>query len=119
MPPQVELNNSNECIFEVSIQNEKVYIISLYRSPSQPHDEHFLLNFEQIICDIIVRNPFFVLITGNFNARAVKWWKNDLTATEGVKIELITTSRCFSYIISNPAHILPNYSLYIDLIFTI
>lgn len=35
---------------------------------------HFLLNFEQIICDIAARNPLFVLVTRDFNARAANCW---------------------------------------------
>ena len=62
MTRQVELNNLNECnIFEVCIQNEKGYIVSLYRSLSQTqYDlEAFLLNFEQDLCNIVVKNPLF------------------------------------------------------------
>ena len=49
-------------------------MISLYRSPSQTHDElyDFLLNFEQFLCDAIARNPFFVLIIGDFIAKTLK-----------------------------------------------
>ena len=49
---------------------KKGYTISLYRSPSQrTHNDFdvngFLRNFEQVLCDIIARNQFFVLITDN------------------------------------------------------
>ena len=49
-------------------------MISLYRSLSQTHDEFddFLLNFEQFLCDAIARNPYFVLIIGDFNAKTAK-----------------------------------------------
>ena len=92
---QVELNNLNKYIvFEACIQNKKVYIISIYRSPSQTHNEfdNFLLNFEQFLCDIIARNPYFVLITGDFKLRTAKWWTNDTATTEGTKIDSITIS---------------------------
>ena len=84
-----------------------MYIISLYRSPSQTHDEfdNLLLNFEQFLCDIIARNPFFVLITGDFNATTAKLWRNDTATTEVTKIDSITTSYSFSQIISDPAYI--------------
>ena len=73
MTRQVELNNLNECnVFEVCIQNEKRYIVSLYRSLSQTQYESdvFLLNFEQDLCNIVVKNPLFVLVTSDFNVRA-------------------------------------------------
>ena len=43
-----------------------------YRSPSPTQDEFdiFLINFEQLISDIITKNPLFVLITGDFNVRS-------------------------------------------------
>ena len=67
--------------------------MSLYRSPSHAHDEFddFLLNFEQI-CDIIARNPLFLLLTNDFNATAANWWWNDMTTTEGTKTDSLTTS---------------------------
>ena len=84
-------------MFEFCIQNKKVYVILLYRSPSQPHDEfdNFLLTFEQVLCDIIARSPFFVLITGDFNAREAKWWRNYMTTNEGTNIDSVTTSYGF------------------------
>ena len=83
----VEVKNLNEClIFEVSIKNKRGYVVSLYRSPSQTQDEFdiFLINLEQSIGDIIVKNPLFVLITGDFNVRSSNWWKNDLSTSEGI-----------------------------------
>ena len=35
----------------------------------------FLISFEKLIGDIIAKNPLFVLITGDFNARSTNWWK--------------------------------------------
>ena len=57
------------------IKNKKGYVISLYRLPSQTKNEFdmFLINFEQLIGDIIAKNSFFV-ITGDFNVRSTNWW---------------------------------------------
>ena len=118
---QVELNNLNESIvLKFAFKIKKSYMISLYKSPIQTHDEfdNFLLSLEQFIFDIIARNPFFVLVTGNFDGRAPKCWRNDMTTIDGTKVDLITTSYGFSQIISDPIHILPNSSSCIDLIFT-
>ena len=117
----VELKNLNECvIFEVSIKKKRGYVVSLYRSPSQTQDEFdiFLVSFEQLIGDIIAKNPLFVLITGDFNVRLTNWWKNDLSTSEGTQVDSLTTSYGLSQIISDPTHILPNSSSCIDLIFT-
>ena len=70
---QVELSNLNEyIIFEDCIQTKKECIVSLYRSPSQIRDEfdNFLLNIEQVLCNITARNPLFVFVISDFNAGA-------------------------------------------------
>ena len=96
MTRQLGLNNLNECIvFEVSIQNKRDYIFSLYKSAGQIHDKSgdFLRKFEQILCDIIARNPLFVIShiihyrNRRFKARAAYWWRNGMTTAEGAKID--------------------------------
>ena len=66
---------------------------------------------------LLLEINFFVLITGDLNARAVKWCRNDMTTTEGTKIDSVTTFYGFSQNISNPSNILPNSYSCIDLIF--
>ena len=78
----------------------------------------FLINFEQLIGDIIAKNPLFVLITGDINVRSSNWWKNDLSTSEGTQVDSLTTSYGLSQIVSDPTHILLNSSSCIDLIFT-
>ena len=58
----------NECIiFKVSL-NKKGYFVSLYRSPPESYNdsEDFLFKFDQLLSDIITRNPKVVLIAGDF-----------------------------------------------------
>ena len=95
-------------------------MVLLYGSPSQTQDEFdiFLINLEQSIGDIIVKNPLFVLITGDFNVRSSNWWKNDFSTSEGTQVDSLTTSYGLSQMISDPTHILPSSSSCIDLIFT-
>ena len=109
----VEVKNLNECvIFEVSIKKKRGYVVSLYKQLSN-------ILFEAIDwCNILAKNPLFVLITGDFNIRSTNWWKNDLSASEGTQVDSLTTSYGLSQIISDPTHILPNSSSCIDLIFT-
>ena len=76
------------------------------------------MSFEQLIGDIIAKNPLFVLITSDFNVRSINWWKNDLSTSEGTQVDSLTASYGLSQIISDPTHILPNLSSCIDLIFT-
>ena len=77
-----------------------------------------MINFEQLISDIVSKNPLFVLITGDFNVRSSNWWKNDLSTSEGTQVNSLTAFYGLSWIISDPTHVLPNSSSCIDLIFT-
>ena len=63
-----------------------------YRSPSQTQGEFdiFLITFEQLIGNIITKNPLFILIIGDFNIRSTNWWKNDLSTSEGIQFDLLT-----------------------------
>lgn len=99
---------------------EKGYVVYLYKSPSQTHDEidKFLLNFpcDQIPCDVNL-NPLFVLVAGDSNARAANWRRNNVITTDDTKINSLTSFYSLSQIISYPTHILPNPSSWVDLIF--
>ena len=57
------------------------------------HDKYndFLLGFKQVVY-VIARNPLFVHVIDDLNARAANWWKNDMTTNEGTKIDSPTTS---------------------------
>ena len=46
------------------------------------------------------------------------WWTRDKTAMEGTQLESFTTGHGFHQLISQPAHLLPQTSPYIGLIFT-
>ena len=65
------------------------------------------------------QNPHFILVTGDFNIRSSSWCKNDLTMSEGNQVSGITSSYGLSQLICEPAHILPNSFLCIDLILSI
>ena len=58
-------------ILEVNLKNKKGYLVSLYGSPNQNPDEFelFLTNLETLLADITNRNPHFMLLLGDFNAK--------------------------------------------------
>ena len=117
----IKINYLNECLFcEVSFNNKKSYIAVLYWSPSQNSLEfdNFILSFEKLLCEINSFKPDFSIILGNFNARSNSWWIGDIEASEGSRINALTTSYGFQQLISEPTHILNNSSSCIDLIFT-
>ena len=57
------------------------------------------------------------VITGDFNARCSRWWKNDITNLTGEEIDTLTSSAGYAQIIDKPTHILNNSMSCIDLIF--
>ena len=110
----------SECLLiEVLYEKKKCIVASLYRSPSQNHEEFnsFLLDLEQLIETIYNLDPYLVLVLGDFNARLSSWSIDDLDSFEGRKIDELTSSYGLSQIISEPTHILPNSTSCIDLIF--
>ena len=117
----INLNYLSECLLcEFTFDNTKGYITVLYRSPSQTGStfNHFLLNFEKMLQKISAFKQDFSIILGDFNARSKSWWKSDIDANEGTKIDTVTSSYGLQQLISQPTHLLANSSSCIDLIFT-
>ena len=107
-------------VLEMNYNNKKVIISVIYRSPSQSTDEFesFLLNFEQLLGDVSQCRPSLSVITGDFNARSVSWWSNDINTMEGLKLSSMSSSVDFTQLINEPTHIQSSSSSCIDLIFT-
>ena len=64
------------------------------------------------------RNPYLMVVLGDFNAKLNSWYTNDSTDIEGLKIDILTSSFGFHQIINKSTHILNNSSSCIGLIFT-
>ena len=110
-----------EClILEISINNKKGYVASLYPSPGQTPDEFdsIINDLEKLIIDTYSRKADFVLMIGDFNAQSCNWSINDTTTPEGVQLDSITFLYGMKQLISEPTHILQQSSSCIDLIFT-
>ena len=107
-------------VCEITLQNQKGYVVVTYRSPSQSSTEfdEFLSNFDKLLNHIKQFRPSFTIILGDFNARSKSWWPEDVTSHEGTHIESLTTMHGLQQLISDPTHLLPNSSSCIDLIFT-
>ena len=105
---------------EISINNKKGYVVSLYQSPSQTPDEFDSLinDFEKLIIDIYSRKADFVLMIGDFNAKSCHWSIIDTTTPEGARLGSITSLYGMKQLISEPTHILQQSSSRIVLIFT-
>ena len=105
---------------EILCNNQKCFLLSLYRSPTQNIDEfeNFIKNFELLLDALFNSNPYLILILGDFNAKSNSWCEDDHDSLEGTKIETVTSSFGLTQLISDPTHILPSSSSCIDLIFT-
>ena len=116
-PPNPYLKES--LLFEVSINNKKGYVVSVYRSPSQTSDDFnaFTTNLEKLLINISSTNPHFILMIGDFNAKSSNWSSNNTTTAEGAQLDYLTSLYGMKQVITEPTHILENSSLCINLIF--
>ena len=101
------------------ISNKLCSFVALYRSPSQSQDDFatFSDNFEMTLDLVSKKNPFLLVILGDFNAKLSQWHDKDSSTSEGISIENITTQFGLHQMINEPPHI-ENSSSFIDLIFT-
>ena len=64
------------------------------------------------------KNPYLMVVLGDFNTKSKSGYSNDSTDIEGSKIDILTSTFGFHQIINEATHILNNSSSCIDLIFT-
>ena len=109
-----------ECIFfDLIISNKICSFVALYRSPSQSPDDFatFSHNFEMTLDLVSKKNPFLIVVLGDFSAKLSQWHDKDSSTSEGISIENITSQFGLHQIINEPTHILEDSSSCIDLIF--
>ena len=61
--------------------------------------------------------PLCSIVTGEFNARCSRWWKNDITNLQGQELGSLTLSAGYNQIIDKPTHVINISMPCIDLIF--
>ena len=113
----VDTTYIEQCILcEINIQNTTGYVAVIYRSPSQSSNEfeEFLASLGKLMNQVNMLKSCFTVILGDFNARSQSWWSDDITSYEGSHIDSLTTTYGFHQLISDPTHLLPNSSSYID-----
>ena len=80
-----------------------------------------LIRFYSILsnfCQILLQKNCFIIVNGDFNAKATVWWRNNITTTEGTNIDSTASSYGLSQIICDAIHILSTSSSFIDLTFS-
>ena len=63
------------------------------------------------------KDPFLVVVFGDFNAKSKSWYFNDNAASQDNALENITSQFGLEQIIKEPTHILDHSSSCIDFIF--
>ena len=88
------------------IGNKICNFITLYRSPSQNQDDFqaFIDNLEMNLETLAQRNPFLMVVIGDFNAKLKDWCSQDSTNFEGITIENATSQFGLSQIITEATH---------------
>ena len=102
------------------IGNKICNFTTLHRSPGQNQDDFqaFTGNLEMNLETLAPRNPFLMVVIGDFNAKSKHWCSQDSTNFEGITIENVTSQFGLSQIITEATNILESSSSCIDLIFT-
>ena len=92
----------------------------MYRSTSQSsiEFEYFLSGFEDMLSSVLFSKYQFTVILGDFNARSLRWWSNDITNLNEALVDSLTTTHGFKQSISDAAYILLQSMSSVDLIFT-
>ena len=86
------------------------------RSPGQSKDEFesFADNLELNLDSVVHRNPYLIVVLGDFNAQTKGWYALGKTTYEGTGI---TSQFGLEQLIHEPVHIIGERSSCIDLIF--
>ena len=85
-----------------------MFLTCLYHSPSQSHDEfeNFCIKFNILLSQKNDELPICSVVTGGFNARSSRWWRNDITNFEGKEIDFLTSSTGYIQIIDKPTDLI-------------
>ena len=84
---------------------------------SQEEFEMFCTKFDILLSQINDEFPLCSIVTGDFNARCINWWKGDITNSAGREIASLTLSAGYTQITDKPTHVINNSMSCIDLIF--
>ena len=80
-----------KCInFEILFTGKVCNFISLYHSPNKSHNifEIFVDSLELNLDTIANKNPYLIVVLGDFNAKSSNWYKNDNTIVKALKLKL-------------------------------
>ena len=80
----------------------------LYRNPSLTADSiefvNFIANFDTLVSNIKLENPYLMIIAGDFNAYSESWWIDGDTNNEGFKLAKTFSDLDLTQLISESTH---------------
>ena len=76
-------------VTELTICRKKVFLITLYRSPSQTSEQYeiFIDKLQVLLNHVRDERPYCLILTGDFNCRSSQWWKEDVESPEGAALD--------------------------------
>ena len=107
-------------VTELTISSKKIFLITLYRSPSQTSEqyENFVDRLQLIINRVSGERPYCLILTGDFNCRSSQWWEDGVENPEGTALdELIETNDLYQ-LINEPTNLRDESMTCLDLITT-
>ena len=116
-----DISSLNESVvLEICLANNKCFLTSLYRPPSQSKDQFdkFCSSFNILMSNSNDEKPLASITTGDFNARSKNWWFQGITNSQGSIIDTLTPISGYHQLINLPTHMANTSSSCNDLIFT-
>ena len=107
-------------VSEATISRKKIFLINLYRSPSQNSEqfELFINNLQRVLDNIRNERPHCILLTGDFSCRSSQWWAEDIENPEGAALDEFMETNGLHQLIDEPTNIRNESMSCIDLIIT-
>ena len=104
----ISVNYLSECInFEIMIGNKICNFITLHRLPSQNQDDFqtSIDNLKMNLETLAQRNPFLMVVVGDFNAKSKHWCSQDSANFQSITIKNVMSQFGLSQIITEATHI--------------
>ena len=110
----LKINYLQDCIcFNLKIGNKRCTIVSHNRSPSESANEFksFWNNANLTLESVTQKNPVLAVLISGYNAKSSKWWTDDKTIQDGLKVENLLSQCALSRVINKLTYISQNFKL--------
>ena len=107
-------------VAEIKIGRKKLFIVTVYRSPSQNSEqfEVFMRKLQMIVTRLRHEKSTAIIITGDFNCRSSQFWEGDDDHPERIALDEFIEINNLHQLINEPTNIRCESMSCIDLIIT-